>query len=571
MATVCGIHIDQRRFRLLALDGGLKKHRVVAAAGGEVGPEEDLVEVVSAELKQIARESKIKPDEVALIVDSSSAAFRSLKLPFDDRSKIEEVLKFEVESDLPQWDIDEVVVDFQVVDSKPGVESNLLVSAVPKARLADPLLACEKAGLEATDAELDAIALYNAAHHSGVLEAEQAELLVFVGDATTSVVVVDGGRLSAVRAIRAGARPPLDASAFDLGEDLDEEEFEERFEENRLERLRRSAQRIRREVSRTLSAARTKNPIQRILLSGDELPGLGSGSFGELHVERLEPHLPALEVEDREQYVAAYGAAIELLGGGGAHSHLRREDLRYTGKFERLELPLAVFSLLLAAVLGVNLLITNYQLAWRDEGDPARNAPGDLQIWMQASNAYLFPNPNSSPPHPGRLERPPESLLNYARRAERGEDADRTKFEELLQIRTQLRQEIQNVDKDLGQVTDFEPPQSSLRASSAVLAVMDGMGADLGRYAIRRLEANYAQGSGTRGDYVIVKLDLDFLDPSSAVASKHYNNLQAALESEAWCIEVEGKASNVIEGGKGISVDGFTVLVDMTPDEEDQA
>ena len=104
---------------------------------------------------------------IALAVDSGLAAFRNLTLPFDDRSKIEDVIKFEIESDLPQWDIDDVIVDFLVTDSKPGVQSDLLVTAVPKTHLGPKLEACNRAGLEASEAELDGAALFDVALQTG--------------------------------------------------------------------------------------------------------------------------------------------------------------------------------------------------------------------------------------------------------------------------------------------------------------------------------------------------------------------------------------------------------------------
>ena len=78
MASVCGIHIEQNRFRLVALEGSVKKHRVVATVEGEVQPGEDPVEVVARTLKRGLKEHKFRPETVGLAVDSGLAAFRNL-------------------------------------------------------------------------------------------------------------------------------------------------------------------------------------------------------------------------------------------------------------------------------------------------------------------------------------------------------------------------------------------------------------------------------------------------------------------------------------------------------------
>ena len=225
MAKSCGIHVDQRSAHLVALDGSPKKHKVVATASRTFDPHEDPEEALFDFLKEQAKTLKLSKENIGLVVDSGPAAFRALTLPFDDRGKIEEVLKFEVEGDLPQWDIDEVVTDFLVADSKPGVSSDLIVTAMPKDRLANRLASCERAGLEADEAELDGTALFNAAIEAGILSEESSEILVHVGDHSTVVVVADGGKLASMRTIRAGGLP-APKPFVPKGDDEEEDEAE---------------------------------------------------------------------------------------------------------------------------------------------------------------------------------------------------------------------------------------------------------------------------------------------------------------------------------------------------------
>src|SRR5215510_13709585 len=117
MSQSIGIHLGERRFHLIALDGNLKKHKVVCAVSGEIPSGEGAADEVIKRLKEISKEHKLNADSVYLAIDSGVAAFRNLTLPFDDREKIEEVIKFEVESNLPQYDIEQVVIDFLVLSS----------------------------------------------------------------------------------------------------------------------------------------------------------------------------------------------------------------------------------------------------------------------------------------------------------------------------------------------------------------------------------------------------------------------------------------------------------------------
>jgi hypothetical protein len=185
-----------------------------------------------------------------------------------------------------------------------------------------------------------------------------------------------------------------------------------------------------------------------------------------------------------------------------------------------------------------------------------------MQIWLMASNSFMLPNPETGT---GDLKEPPDRIVKYAKQAERGEDDVRTKFQEIVHIRQLLEGEIGQLQKELGQVTEIPQPQSALEATTLVLGMFDSLGEQVGRFAIRAIQADYVQGRlGAAGDKVVVKLDADFLAEDDVVATKHYSNLRSAMESEPWCVEFERKPSKVLDGGGGIYIDGMTIHVDVS-------
>lgn len=579
MASACGIHIDQRRFRLIALEGSAKKHKIVAHTSGEIAPGEDPVAVVSAALRAAAKKRKLGRENVSLAVSSGLAAFRRLKLPFDDRAKIEEVIKYEIETDLPHWDIEDVIVDFLVTDSKPGVQSDLLVTAIPKEHLAPKLKACERGGLEAGETELDGTALFDVAYEAGLFSEETAQVLVYVGDASTTVVVADGGRLVSIRAIRAGALPPMTAAAtagiedaepeadLDTTEAITDEEARavpETITPPPLDaaRLHNTVNRIRRELGRTISGAQTTNPIEAVYLCGQELPGLAGEEIFDIPVVPLEALPTTSEIPGGSEMMVAYGAALHQLGGGTLRPHLRREDLRFTGKFERIELPLAVFSLLLVTLLAVLFIVVRQEIDWRER---------DLQTWLEVSNNFMLPDPERG--YPGRIKNPPARLLDYCRAAAANEDpVGRTKWEQINEVRVILGQEIDTLQKQLGQIRDFEQPPSALEAFTLVMAVIDELGPQVGRVGIRSVNADYTRRAG-KSDEIIIKLNIDFFAEDDVTATAHYTTLRDAIQSEPWCMEFPDKITKPLDGGHGIFVDNLTINVDLkaiTPAAEEE-
>ena len=557
MSQSIGIHLGERRFHLVALDGSLKKNKVLCAVSGEIASVEDAAQQVVDELREVAKKHKLNADSVYLAIDSGVAAFRNLTLPFDDRDKIEEVIKFEIEGNLPQFDIEEVVVDFLVLSTRPGVESNLLVTAVPKERLGAALRLCERAGLEALDAELEGTALFDAAFESGVLEEDVGTVLVHVGDTSTTVAVADGRRLASLRAIRAGAaspRPVEDPEALlEEGEDAEPAVVEDEFQ-----RQAASALRIRREVQRTLSGARTASEIQHVYVCGHELPGMCTEPLLDVPVDPMPFTLG--EEESPALFAVAYGAALRGFGGGTLRPHLRREEHRFSGRFERLELPLAVLALLVFTMLFVEYIVIDKQLEWRDEGNLAKNIKGDMQIWLEASNQRMLPDPTN--PRAVRLPDPPEVLANYAAQAAAGADKERTKFEELLHIRRLLKIDIDRLSKELGQVSEIEQPQSALTATTLVMNVIADLGKDA-RVGIRRFEANYQYSAARREDSVMVTIDADFFGESALEGTRLYNTFENEVKAQPWCVDFEGRSSKSLDGNKGIQADGIAIQVNV--------
>ena len=282
-------------------------------------------------------------------------------------------------------------------------------------------------------------------------------------------------------------------------------------------------------------------------------------------VLKLEALPPSEDEAVSQELTIAYGAALRELGGGVLKPHLRRENLRFTGKFERLELPLAVFALLLFTLLAVELIVINKQILWRDEGDLAKGWPGDMQIWLEASKVHLLPDAESG--WPGRIKDPPANLLKYLDEAVKGEDDDRTKFQEIVRISQLLQIHVTNLKKELNigaaGSDEVKQPQSALEGATLVMQVIDSLGDEIGRYGIRRLEADFRQGRLDNPDQVDVILDMDFFAEDDLTATMHYNALKRACEAEPWCMEFDERPTKPFDDGKGISVEGISIQVNV--------
>ena len=549
MARSCGIRIGRAGFELVVLEGSAKKPKIAYHAVHRFPEDsEDLVAEMSAAIKGTLKGQKVPDENVGLAIDTGLAAFRTVKLPFEDKAKIEEVIKFEVESQLPQWDIDDVIVDFLPLVTS-AVESTLLVTAVPKEDLGLRLSIAESCGLDPLEAELESTSMFNAAFEAGVLTEEAAQVLVHVGESSTSVVVVDGGILRSMRAIHEGAL--ISSGGMRIGS---------RNEESGAEAptLGEVFARVRRELGRTISGAQTVNPIEGIYVCGIDVDELVGDEVLDVPIQLLDvlPHEDGDPLENSPELVAAYGTALRQLGGGKLHPSLRREELKHLGKFERLELPLAILGLIAMAFLSVKLIIADKDLSKREE---------DVGRWYLNSNHWMLGDENRPP----RLVRPPETIKEYVRKSQTNEVPEQTKFEQLKRVQRLLLAEIQPLKQKLGvDQGRVEQPLSAFEGLSLVLGVFDELGEQVGRYAIRKADAQYVAGSGTRPDRVEVTLDLSFFHESTVVASDHWHNWRQAVKGKSWIVEFPEAASDTMDGGGGIFVDRVRITIDPSKAEE---
>jgi Tfp pilus assembly PilM family ATPase len=563
MARSCGLRVGPRRYELVVLEGNPKKHKIISYKTGEFPRDgEDPLAAASEVLKEAAKEKNLPRDNVGLAIDTGLAAFRSLKMPFAEKAKIETVLKFEVESLLPQWNIDDVVVDFLVLDSTPEA-SELLITAVQKQDLRKVLGVCEKAGIEPQEAELETSAMVNAALTANICTVDNAQILVHIGEQSTSVVVMDGGKVREMRAIHIGAQthdlpvaaateaePPRENAepAEPLGvlnTPPDPDEAQRRTEQ--------AIKRIRRELGRTVSAVRTVHPIESIHVCGMELPGLQGSSIIDVPIKVLDVFEKdsGQPAEGVGQLVVAYGVALRQLGGGVLKPSLRREELRFTGAFERIELPLAVVCLLAVTLLGVWNIFLFKESSWVD---------GNILQWRESAKVALIGDLKNG--KPGAVAYPDDEFTKYINSM--NSDIDRNKFEQMQNLKRMLGNEIKKLEKDLGQDAEITQPQSALTAMVLMLDVVDKQGTENVRPSLRSITADYQVGKSGKGDTVRVSFDCVFFAADSASATQYVDTLLKNFQAQPWCVSVESKTSDPLETGKGVYVPNIILMIDVS-------
>jgi type IV pilus assembly protein PilM len=440
MARGVGLDAGDFEVKVVELDGSPRKPRLAKVSIDAVAPgsnafnEEHAAREAESSL-QALKDGSVSHDNIALAFPCREAVLRKLKVPFVGADNIRKVIKFEVEGAIHSHNVDDMVVDFHLLEELQG-ETRVLVAGVPKATLRTMLRALEKVGIEPEVVDLDAMALFRAAEWFGAFaEAEGGKgangnggkgeekpssdplgrrpltnLVVHLGATSTVVLVVVGGKLVDVRALRGGADMIAEDIAGEFGIDLAtarravmeglrsgadfaleparrQEQGQEQEQEQAsgslpavpdavphralVEARDRFHDNLQRELVRFITSVQEAQVIDRVWVSGGGsfLPGIYE-LLGETCgvdpqpldlLSKLQHNLDAEEAASiGPRITVAVGLALSRLGGPRG-LNFRQEDLAFARRFDRIKFPLAI-----ACMLGLFFVLVLAQRSFQE-------------------------------------------------------------------------------------------------------------------------------------------------------------------------------------------------------------
>jgi len=402
MAKALGLDIGSRTIKLLEVDGSPKKFKVTRfiteEIPGEGGGAEG--EIVVETLSKVLKQGRGQKDSTITAIDAGSTVIREILVPFLEKDQIRRVLRFEAEAHLHNYAIEDVVVDY-IKTGEAKDQSRLLIFAAPKERIREKLAAMKVNGLDPMFMNLDLAALFNAAAASGTFEEHPNSVVLDIGATTTNIIFVQNGRLKSCRSLRSGSESITRVLAQDLAVDtdsarqkaargdgsprdddllkpltLDDDEDETPETEKTATELENAIvvqrqddfiSRVHRETTRSMAAYSGEGEVSAIFVTGGA--SLAGGvlqrlreRFGlpVLRLEFIKEEEHSLDDADLEAVNAhagvALGLALQGIGGEGIKLEFRREELRYTRKFDLIKVALASTVSLVFILLFLNWL-----------------------------------------------------------------------------------------------------------------------------------------------------------------------------------------------------------------------
>jgi len=363
-------------------------------------PEAPMVEAIS----EIFETHDLSRDQVALSLPAHRCVFRYFAVDFTSDDAIRKTIKYAAEEHLPTTSIENVIVNYYKLGVEKG-KTHLLVSIVEKRLIKSALQVLESCRIDPLTIDIDLLASLNTYKRFNLFRKPGRIMLVEIGERSSNISLVVDGQLQFLRspklglAALQGAGETLDMSedplqsldlSGDLGDvelDLDglekdlvisissledpssgsaqaaqspedaQQELEDRHRSRFLDRLVK-------DLRRTVLTARKGAP-EAIYLTGpgsqlEDVAELLEKKFGvPVSTPQFLDHIPhKLNGVDLEQANAllpnVLGLGLKLLGMDESGAELRKEEFKFSRKFEQIQSALVMAVLLL---FGIVLLV----------------------------------------------------------------------------------------------------------------------------------------------------------------------------------------------------------------------
>ena len=198
--------------------GGLVLHdyrlrEILTEPAGETMRQAQIARV----LCEMMDELEIKSGHVNYAAAGQSVFARFVKLPAVDEEKIEKIISFEAQQNVP-FPIDEVVWDYQLVGGGADEQIQVVLVAIKTDLLDEINNAVEESGLQTSIVDVAPMALYNAFRYN-YSDLSGCSLLVDIGARTTNLLFIEPGKIFS-RSVPIGGNSITAAIAKEFGETL---------------------------------------------------------------------------------------------------------------------------------------------------------------------------------------------------------------------------------------------------------------------------------------------------------------------------------------------------------------
>ena len=282
--ALVGLDIGSSAVKAVELNAGGKGEFHLVNLGMEPLPPEAIVDgaimdsgsVIDA-IQRLFSSRKIKTPDVATSLSGNSVIVKKISLPQMSQEELAESIHWEAEQYIP-FDIQDVSLDYEVLESGSGGNMDVLLVAVKKDKIGDYSSVISQAGKTPSVIDVDVFSLQNCYELNYGVDPGQVVALLNVGASIMNINILKGHTSIFNRDIAVGGNQYTDAIQKDLNLSYDQAEalkkgarVEGAAPENLPPILQAVSENIALEIQKTFDffkATSSEDRIDRILVSG---------------------------------------------------------------------------------------------------------------------------------------------------------------------------------------------------------------------------------------------------------------------------------------------------------------
>jgi len=164
----------------------------IGELGIEPDNETDSTAYVVVALRDLLRNSGLKAAPLLMTLSGQAVFPRFVKLPPVSREKIQQMIQYEAEQNVP-FPIADLVWDYQLIGDASGGEQNAMIVAVKSENVTEITDCVQAAGLEPEVVDVAPMALYNCVRYN-YPDVDGCTMVVDIGARSTNLVFMEAGR-----------------------------------------------------------------------------------------------------------------------------------------------------------------------------------------------------------------------------------------------------------------------------------------------------------------------------------------------------------------------------------------
>jgi type IV pilus assembly protein PilM len=167
---------------------------------------------VGAALRQLLRDSHIGTTQAAIAVGGGTIVVRIVRMPYMTEATLRKSIKFEASRYVPS-SVEDSFIEFQILGKVEENQMEVMIVAAPRDIVNSRIAACEQAGLEVVDVDVEVFAAFRSLFETDP-EAnwnEKTFALVDIGASKTNMSVIRHGAFTMTRSFPHGSQHLTDA------------------------------------------------------------------------------------------------------------------------------------------------------------------------------------------------------------------------------------------------------------------------------------------------------------------------------------------------------------------------